>query len=311
MPELKALAREHRLRGYSRLRKAELIALLQNSTPQVQRQQRPPRPSRPTPPLPQTSTWEPQWEPQTKVSAPLTKHQLKHRRNRDSKLDKHFISLNAEISNLKSRMEELEDKITRASESTNARFKRKKIRTMKSEAGKIAEQLSESEAALKEVKLRVPIGHLGVISESPLKLHPPNVQRHIVTKIADLNKKIRRARQNKTRSALITKRDKLENENWGFVQLQRAFNGAYRSYRIAGYPGIDVNTFFAKIRKMLVDLIYKETAREVVRMQATKWIRFRKGAETVNLAFNSRMLAAYGLNDTDELVNSMISHMLE
>ena len=31
MPELKALARERRLRGYSRLRKAELIAFLQNN----------------------------------------------------------------------------------------------------------------------------------------------------------------------------------------------------------------------------------------------------------------------------------------
>ena len=30
MPELKALAREYRLRGYSRLRKAELIAFLQD-----------------------------------------------------------------------------------------------------------------------------------------------------------------------------------------------------------------------------------------------------------------------------------------
>ena len=30
MPELKALARECRLRGYSRLRKAELIAFLQD-----------------------------------------------------------------------------------------------------------------------------------------------------------------------------------------------------------------------------------------------------------------------------------------
>ena len=30
MPELKALARERRLRGYSRLRKAELIAFLQD-----------------------------------------------------------------------------------------------------------------------------------------------------------------------------------------------------------------------------------------------------------------------------------------
>ena len=29
MPELKSLARERRLRGYSRMRKAELVALLQ------------------------------------------------------------------------------------------------------------------------------------------------------------------------------------------------------------------------------------------------------------------------------------------
>ena len=31
IPELKALARERRLRGYSRLRKADLIAFLQNN----------------------------------------------------------------------------------------------------------------------------------------------------------------------------------------------------------------------------------------------------------------------------------------
>ena len=35
MPELKALTREHRLRGYSRLRKAELIAFLQNNKHQA------------------------------------------------------------------------------------------------------------------------------------------------------------------------------------------------------------------------------------------------------------------------------------
>ena len=37
MPELKALAREHRLRGYSRLRKAKLITFLQDNEPQAQR----------------------------------------------------------------------------------------------------------------------------------------------------------------------------------------------------------------------------------------------------------------------------------
>ena len=51
MPELKSLARERRLRGYSRMRKTELVALFQNSPPPAPRT-RPPRPTRPpTPPL--------------------------------------------------------------------------------------------------------------------------------------------------------------------------------------------------------------------------------------------------------------------
>ena len=37
MPELKALTRERRLRGYSHLRKAELIAPLQDNKHQTQR----------------------------------------------------------------------------------------------------------------------------------------------------------------------------------------------------------------------------------------------------------------------------------
>ena len=37
MPELKALAGERRLRGYSQLRKAELIAFLQDNAHQAQR----------------------------------------------------------------------------------------------------------------------------------------------------------------------------------------------------------------------------------------------------------------------------------
>ena len=78
MPELKALARECRLRGYSRLRKAELIDFLQNNNNE-QRRQRPP--SSP----PQMSTWEPNrppqmstWElEQPELEVPLTKRQLK------------------------------------------------------------------------------------------------------------------------------------------------------------------------------------------------------------------------------------------
>ena len=58
MTKLKALAREHRLRGYSQLRKAELIGLIQNNqwntNPPLQSWEpnRPPRPNRPPPPPP-------------------------------------------------------------------------------------------------------------------------------------------------------------------------------------------------------------------------------------------------------------------
>ena len=45
-------------------------------------------------------------------------------------------------------MDTLKGKITKASESTNARFKRKKIRSMKREDDKIAEKLAVSEAKL-------------------------------------------------------------------------------------------------------------------------------------------------------------------
>ena len=55
MPELKSLARDHGFRNYSRMRKAELVALLQNSgTPEDPRAPAPH--NRPPPP---TQTWEP------------------------------------------------------------------------------------------------------------------------------------------------------------------------------------------------------------------------------------------------------------
>ena len=100
MPELKALAREHRLRGYSRLRKADLIAFLQNNEHQAQstgaaqaQRPSPPPPQRltvlalqmsPSEVPPRGTTWEPQREPQTEarqseLEAPLTKRQLKLR----------------------------------------------------------------------------------------------------------------------------------------------------------------------------------------------------------------------------------------
>ena len=61
MPELKSLARERRLRGYCRMRRAELVALLQNINPpsQSHASAAPSPQTRPPPPPPPTQTWEP------------------------------------------------------------------------------------------------------------------------------------------------------------------------------------------------------------------------------------------------------------
>ena len=257
------------------------------------------------------STWEPQREPQNEVRQPelevlLTKKQLKRRRNKDSKLAKKFVSLDAEIDNLKSQMEALKDKITKASKSTNARFKGKKIRSMKREADIITEKLRGSEAALKLLEPRVP-------EDLTFKLHPPIRNKCIEVKIAEINKKIRRAKNGRNKQRLITKREALKAElNWGPRQLDGAFGGAYRHYRTDGIEGMDVDTYFSKTRKFLIDLLSKETRNGAVRSQTTIWIRFVKdGVEQVELAFNSRILAVYNLSDMDETVSEMIPHMAQ
>ena len=181
----------------------------------------PPWPNRPLRPPPGqshasvTQTWKPIDDRlrQPKLEAlgpslhvPLTKRQLKHRQNRDSKLAKKFVSLDAEISNLKSQIEALKEKITKASKSTNAGLKRKKMRSIKREVNKINERLRESETAPELVEPRVP---KDLISGAPLKLHPPNRSKCIETKIAELNKKIRRAKNRQIKECLITKREAL------------------------------------------------------------------------------------------------------
>ena len=42
------------------------------------------------------------------------------------------------------------------------------------------------------------------------------------------------------------------------IELEQAFGGTYRSYRINGRPKIDVDTFFNRIGKRLIELIEQE-----------------------------------------------------
>ena len=73
---------------------------------------------------------------------------------------------------------------------------------------------------------------------------------------------------------------------------------------------MDVNTFFDRTKRFLMDLLSRETTSRAVRSQATTWIRFVKdGIESVKLAFNDRMLAVYNLSDMGEIASAMIEHM--
>ena len=121
------------------------------------------------------------------VPQPLTKRQLKCRQNKNSKLNKKFKNLSKEINNLKSQIEGLENKMIKATQSTNARFKRKKIRSMKRDVVKAMEKLKESEKSFESIESRIPKNN--------------NSNKQIDNKIAELNKKIRRVKTRKTKNA--------------------------------------------------------------------------------------------------------------
>ena len=127
MTELRALARERELRGYSKLRKAELIAFLRdNKINQPTRTL--PHPALSGAPLGGTvRRIQQESSSPTDTAILLTKRQRKCRCAKDTKLAKHFVNLNTKINALKLQMEELKKKISRTFRSAHSGFKRKKI----------------------------------------------------------------------------------------------------------------------------------------------------------------------------------------
>ena len=98
------------------------------------------------------------------------------------------------------------------------------------------------------------------------------------------------------------------------IELQGAFGGSYKSYRINGRPKIDVDMFFNRIRKELIGLIKRELKTQTsARIQTTAWIRFvrddEEGQERVELAFNSLMMSVYRGSEPDQIVDGMIDNM--
>ena len=143
------MAKERNLRGYSRLRKADLINFINESLREE--------------PIINETTEQPQKDeklskgplqgPGEAQAQALTKRQRKRRSNKASKLSKKSKSLRIEINNLKSQKDNIEDKINKASSSAGSRFKRKKIRSMKREATKISEKIQERTKELKSIEV--------------------------------------------------------------------------------------------------------------------------------------------------------------
>ena len=142
----------------------------------------------------------------------------------------------------------------------------------------------------------------------------PKQLKRMKKKLGEPNRKIRHSKKKNDR--LIHKRNWLRRaieelkqgnakkptieRSQGFVECERAFSGAYRSYRIDGRSRMDIDTFFSPIRGELISLINRElTNLNSARVKTTTWIRFIQEfddvveIDRVELAFNSRMTEAH------------------
>ena len=248
VPELKSLAREHRLRGYSRMRKAELVALLQNSPPPGQSRTS-------TSPTPPTQTWEPIDDRRPRKPSPQEmdifeqQEMSKSRPQVKGKLNKWYDWLMNHV------LKPIKDGASRA------------FKTFKDKVMGLYNRVTGS------------AGNETIIKE-PKPFKP--------------------------------------------IELEQAFGGSYRTYRVNGKPKMDVDTFFNRIRKELIELIKRELkTRTSARIQTTAWIRFvrdgpprgpgeahdKEGQERVELAFNSLMTSVYRGSETDQIVDRMIANM--
>ena len=77
---------------------------------------------------------------------------------------------------------------------------------------------------------------------------------------------------------------------------------------------MDVDMFFNRIRKGLIELIKRELKTRIsARIQRTAWIRFvrddEEGQERAELAFNSLMTSVYRGSEPDQIVDGMTDNM--
>ena len=247
MPQLKSLARERRLRGYSRIRKAKLFALFQNS------------------PLPGQSRASAAQTPRTQTWEPIDDRRL--RKPSPQEMD---IFEQQEMS--KSRPQ------------------------VKGKLNKWYDWL---------------INHV----PKPIKDGASKVFKTFRDKVMGLYDRVAGSIQWSTGPSTAEQgAASAEPKPFKAIGLDQAFGGAYRSYRINGKPKIDVDKFFNRIKKELIELIKRELkTRTSARIQATAWIRFvhnnEEGQERIELTFNSLMTSVYRGSETDQIVDGMIANI--
>ena len=202
--ELKALARDRGLRNYSQMRKAELVALLQNNPPPSQSgSPRAPTPhTRPPPPLlwmspsgapPRGTTWEP----------------IDDRRPKKATQQEMDIFKQQEMS--------------------------KSQPQVKSKLNKWYDWL---------------INHV----PKPIRDGASKALKTFKDKIMGLYYRVTGSTANQAQETQWS----AEPKPFKPIELEQAFGGAYKSYRVNGRPKIDVDMFFNRIRKGLIGLIKRE-----------------------------------------------------
>ena len=111
-----------------------------------------------------------------------------------------------------------------------------------------------------------------------------------------------------------------EEDSFNPYEVERAFRGAYRSFRINGRSRMDVDTFFERIRENLVGLKTKELKDlDSAKLQTTARIRFEVEVDDgdlnvirvymVDKAFNSRMMEVFKGSDLNEILEEMFTHI--
>ena len=151
----------------------------------------------------------------------LTARQIKRRRNKANKLNKQIKSSERELERLRSERYSIINKIEGAQKFKSQR--RKRIKKLSKELVKIDESISKFEKVLDSAIDRLE------------PTHPPT--KRIERKIAELNRKIRRAKRNKIKEREDL-RSKLADGKWNPEArvFEGAFGRAYRRYRIDGSP---------------------------------------------------------------------------